>query len=152
MNIKNLEISNVSDENRRGFIEKKLFEFNQAQSQTVIDCDRLKTDKITFIEVYAEVEPQLLIGGLIAFIDWGRWLQIDTIWINKKYRRQGIGRYLVESAEAKAKKQGIKRAKLCTFDFQALPFYQKLNYTIYGKLEDFPEGHTLYYLRKNLLN
>ncbi len=152
MNINNLEISNISDENRRVFIEKKLFEFNQNQSQSVINCDCLKTDKTTFIEVYAENEQQLLIGGLIAFIDWGRWLQIDTIWIEENYRKQGLGRYLVEFAEEKAKKQGIKRAKLCTFDFQALPFYQKLNYTIYGELEDFPEGHTLYYLKKILLD
>lgn len=150
MSINNLEISHVSDENRRILIEKKLFEFNQAQSQSVINCDRLKTDETTFIEVYAENEQQLLIGGLISFLDWGQWLQIDTIWINENYRRQGIGGYLLKSAEEKAKTQGIKRAKLCTFDFQALSFYQKNNYTIYGELKDFPEGHTLYYLKKAL--
>ena len=131
-------------------IEKKLFEFNQAQSKQVVECDRGKTDPPTFIEIYAEVKPQKLVGGLIGYIDWGWWLYIDTIWVDADYRKKGIGHYLVTSAEQKAKNKGIKRAKLCTFDFQALLFYEKLGYTVYGKLEDFPEGHTLYYLKKLL--
>ena len=112
---------NNSDE-KRNLIEKKLFEFNQAQSKQVIECDRLKTEPPTFIEIYAEVKPQKLVGGLISYIDWGQWLYIDTIWVDADYRKQGIGEYLVTSVEQKAKNQGIKRARLCTFDFQALPF------------------------------
>ena len=32
--------------------------------------------------------------------------------------------------------------------FQALPFYQKYGYQVWGQLDDFPPGHTHYYLRK----
>lgn len=146
----NLIFSDTNNEKKRKFIEHKLFEFNQAQSKQVVECDRLQPDSPTFIEIYAEVELQKIIGGLISYIDWGRWLYIDIIWVDADYRNQGIGKYLVISAEQKAKNNAVKRVRLCTFDFQALPFYQKLGYTIYGQLEDFPEGHTLYYLRKNL--
>ena len=147
-----ISFDDANSEERRELITKKLFEFNQAQSNKVVECDRLKTDTLTLIEIYAEVKPQKLVGGLISYIDWGRWLYIDTIWVDADYRNKGIGQYLVTSAEQKAKDKGIKRARLCTFDFQALPFYEKLGYTVYGKLEDFPEGHTLYYLKKILLN
>ena len=147
-----ITFNNTNCEERRELITNKLFEFNQAQSKQVVKCDRLKTDTPTFIEIYAEVKPQKLVGGLISYIDWGQWLYIDTIWVDPDYRKKGIGQYLIISAEQKAKNKGIKRARLCTFDFQALLFYKKLGYTVYGKLEDFPEGHTLYYLKKILLN
>jgi hypothetical protein len=39
---------------------------------------------------------------------------------------------------------------LDTMSFQALPFYQKQGYTVFGILEDLPEGHRRYYLRKDL--
>ena len=148
----NITFNDTNSEENRELITKKLFEFNQSQSEKVVECDRLKTETPTFIEVYAEVKPQKLVGGLISYIDWGRWLYIDTIWIDADYRKQGIGEYLVTSAEQKAINQGIKRARLYTFDFQALPFYEKLGYIIYGKLEDFPEGHTIYYLKKILID
>ena len=153
--------NDANSEERRELITRKLFEFNQARSAKVIECDlaygealrdRLTTDKPTFIEVYAEVKPQKLVGGLVSYIDWGRWLYIDTIWVDADYRKRGIGEYLVTSAEQKAINKGIKRARLYTFDFQALSFYKKLGYTVYGELEDFPEGHTAYYLKKILIN
>jgi ribosomal protein S18 acetylase RimI-like enzyme len=142
--------NNVSSKERRDLISNKLIDFNKAQSPKVHQCYKLESDSPTFIEIYAEVEPDKLVGGLISYIDWGCWLYIDTIWIDTNYRKQGIGKKLVTSAEQKAKDNDIKRVRLCTFDFQALSFYQKLGYTVYGKLEDYPEGHTLYYLKKIL--
>lgn len=58
---------------------------------------------------------------------------------------------MIKSAEQKAMNKGIERARLYTFDFQALNFYNKLGYTVYGELKDFPEGHTAYYLKKVLI-
>ena len=36
--------------------------------------------------------------------------------------------------------------------FQALSFYQKLGYQIFGQLEDYPVGHTRYFLQKRALD
>ncbi|MEM9509669.1 MAG: GNAT family N-acetyltransferase, partial [Cyanobacteria bacterium P01_E01_bin.35] len=146
----NIIFNDNNSQKKRKLIKNQLFEYNQSQSEKVVECDHLKIEPPDYIEIYAEVKPQKLVGGLISYIDWGRWLYIDTIWVNANYRKKGIGQYLVTSAEQKAKNKGIKRARLCTFDFQALPFYRKLDYKVYGKLEDFPEGHTLYYLKKKL--
>ena len=143
--------NDINSKERRELVSNKLIEFNKAQSTQVTQCYESENDSPDYIEIYAEVEPQKIIGGLIAYIDWG-WLEIDLIWIEEDYRIKGIGKYLIMSAEQKALNKGIKRAKLCTFDFQALPFYEKLGYTVYGELEDFPEGHTLYYLKKCINN
>ena len=141
--------SDSSSKERRELINNKLVEFNKAQSPKVYQCYQSEKKQPNFIEIYVQNKSQELIGGLIGYIDWG-WLDIDTIWIDKVYRNKGIGTCLVQSAEQKAKKDGIKRAKLCTFDFQALAFYKKLGYIIYGKLDNYPEGHSFYYLKKDL--
>ena len=86
---------------------------------------------------------------MIGYVHWG-WLEIDIVWVDEFYRGKGIGKHLVDYAEHKALDAGAKRAKLNTFDFQAKEFYEKLGYVLYGRLEDYPEGHTLYYLRKDL--
>ena len=46
--------------------------------------------------------------------------------------------------------RGCTNAYLDTFDFQALPFYRKEGYGLYGTLEEFPPGHRRYYLSKAL--
>lgn len=149
MNQNEVYFSDYSSKERRKLISDKLVEFNKTQSPQVHQSYQSEKEQPDLIEIYAQIKSQELIGGLIGYIDWG-WLDIDTIWIDKDYRNKGIGTYLIESAEQKAKKDGIKRAKLCTFDFQALAFYKKLGYIIYGQLGDYPEGHTFYYLKKNL--
>ena len=139
--------SDSSSKERRELINNKLVEFNKAQSPKVHQCYQSE-EQPDFIEIYAQTQSQL-IGGLIGYIDWG-WLDIDVIWIDEVYRGKGIGKYLVESAEQKARGKDIRQAKLCTFDFQALEFYKKLGYIVYGKLDDYPKGHSFYYLRKDL--
>lgn len=37
------------------------------------------------------------------------------------------------------------------FSFQALPFYQKQGYEIFGTLDRFPDAHQRYFLRKTLV-
>ena len=39
---------------------------------------------------------------------------------------------------------------LSTYSFEAPRFYEKLGYEIFGRLEDFPPGHTKFYMRKSL--
>jgi hypothetical protein len=37
-----------------------------------------------------------------------------------------------------------------TLSFQALPFYEKLGYTVFSRLDDFPPGGARYALTKSL--
>lgn len=141
--------SDVANREFRKLITTKLIEFNRAKSSKLNQWYKPENDSPTSVEVYSVTKPQLVVGGLIGYVHWG-WLEIDIVWVDEFYRGKGIGKHLVDYAEHKALDTGAKRAKLNTFDFQAKEFYEKLGYVLYGRLEDYPEGHTLYYLRKDL--
>jgi N-acetylglutamate synthase-like GNAT family acetyltransferase len=70
--------------------------------------------------------------------------------IQAEYREQGYGRQLLEQLEAAAREQGAQNAYLDTFSFQALEFYQKQGYQVFGELQNFPQGNQRYYLTKEL--
>jgi ribosomal protein S18 acetylase RimI-like enzyme len=88
-----------------------------------------------------------LVGGLDGVIGW-EWLFVDNIWVDDALRRQGYGRDLLTRAERRAREHGCHSAWLETF--QALGFYQKCGYSVFGTLEDYPPGQTRYFLRKRL--
>ena len=90
-----------------------------------------------------------VVGGLLGEVYWG-WLYIDALWVSEQLRQQGYGSKLMSAAERAAAEKGCHSVYLDTFDFQALPFYQKLDYEIFGRLENFPHGHTRYFLQKAL--
>jgi ribosomal protein S18 acetylase RimI-like enzyme len=86
-------------------------------------------------------------GGLLGFTHWN-WLFISHLWLAEACRGSGVGRRLISAAEAEAVARGCAHAHCDTFEFQALPFYRKIGYTVFGKLEDYPPGFTRYYLQK----
>jgi GNAT superfamily N-acetyltransferase len=89
-----------------------------------------------------------VVGGLLGNTNWG-WLFIRQFWIAEGFRGSGVGRSLIKAAEGEAAKRGCRAAHCDTFDFQALPFYQKLGYEVFGQLDDYPPGHTRFFLRKH---
>jgi GNAT superfamily N-acetyltransferase len=86
-------------------------------------------------------------GGLCGYTHWD-WLFISHLWVVEALRGQGYGTELVTRAEREGARRGCRRAYLDTFDFQALGFYQKRGYEVFGLLEDFPAGHRRYFLQK----
>ena len=47
-------------------------------------------------------------------------------------------------------RRGCFAATLETHSYEALGFYQKRGYEVFGMLEDYPPGHSKYFLRKRL--
>jgi GNAT superfamily N-acetyltransferase len=90
-----------------------------------------------------------LIGGLVGDTAWD-WLYISIFWVDERERSHGLGSQILARAEEIALQRGCKNANLETHDFQSLGFYQKRGYVIFGTLDDYPEGHIKYYLRKSL--
>jgi GNAT superfamily N-acetyltransferase len=95
-------------------------------------------------------EQSTIIGGLLADLAWN-WLYISIFWVAEHKRSLGLGTRIFSMTEGIAVRRGCKRANLETHDFQSLSFYQKRGYIIFGQLENFPEGHTKYFLWKNLI-
>jgi GNAT superfamily N-acetyltransferase len=90
-----------------------------------------------------------VIGGMTGYT-WAQWLFIELLVLPDSMRGKGLGTRLMKMAEAEAIRRGCVGVWLDTHSFQARPFYEKLGYSVFGVLEDFPPGHTRYYLRKSL--
>jgi ribosomal protein S18 acetylase RimI-like enzyme len=90
-----------------------------------------------------------IIGGLLGGTYWG-WLYIRILWVDEKYRHQGIGKKLLAEAEQEAEKRGCKYAHVDTMSFQAPKFYKKLHYKVIGIVKNIPEGQKKYHLVKKL--
>jgi ribosomal protein S18 acetylase RimI-like enzyme len=90
-----------------------------------------------------------VVGGLIGKTLWG-WLEIANLWVDSHLRGLGFGTKLMQAAELEAISRNCHAVMLDTFSFQALDFYHKLDYVIFGKLDNFPHGNIRYFLRKSL--
>jgi GNAT superfamily N-acetyltransferase len=90
-----------------------------------------------------------IVGGVTGS-SWMGWLYVEVLWIADKFRGQGLGISLMKRAEAEARKRGVRNVYLNSFSFQAPGFYKKLGYREFGRLKNFPPGHTRIWMKKAL--
>jgi GNAT superfamily N-acetyltransferase len=101
------------------------------------------------VHLIARDEHGVVRGGLLGRQLWG-WLYVEILWVDEEARGRGLGTRLLTQAEQEAREAGCTRVLLDTFEFQAPAFYQRMGYSVFGVLEDFPPGYRRYYLRKEL--
>lgn len=95
-----------------------------------------------------EVEGYL--GGVFAK-QIGNRMHISLLAVEESVRGRKIGSQLLIQVEVYARKQKCHYLTVNTQDFQAVSFYQKHQFSIFGQLEDCPfEGTTKFYLKKRL--
>ena len=90
-----------------------------------------------------------LIGGLWAWSLWGS-LYIAMVFVPEPLRGTGIGTSLLRQAEQEAMRRGCREMWLDTYAFQARSFYEKLGFTIFGRLDGPAPIFPRFYLRKAL--
>jgi GNAT superfamily N-acetyltransferase len=105
----------------------------------------------TPLHIFVRDEEGHFQGGLLGGTYWG-WLVIEILWLDERVRGKGYGRALVTMAENIAITRGCHSVHLDTMSFQALDFYLKLGYTVFGRLDDRPKGHSRIFLKKSLDN
>ncbi|GAC1685159.1 MAG: GNAT family N-acetyltransferase [Gemmatimonadaceae bacterium] len=103
----------------------------------------------TPIGVFVRDEQGRVVGGLLGTAKW-RWLYVSKLWLPESRRGRGEGARLMAAAECWARERDCLGIFLDTFEYQALPFYQKLGFDLYGTLEGYPPGYRQFYLRKLL--
>ena len=91
-----------------------------------------------------------LIGGCLSVIYCWKIMYIEILWIDEAYRRHGLGTRLLKEMERISAEHDCSLIHLDTFDFQAKDFYIKHGFEVFGVLENCPENHCRYYLKKNL--
>ena len=100
------------------------------------------------VAVFIREDGELL-GGISGVLNWN-WLQISLLWVDDSLRGSGSGKRLMETIESLARERGCEYAHVDTFSFQARAFYESLDYEVFAELEDYPPGHSRFYLRKIL--
>ena len=107
------------------------------------------SDPLRELMIAAYDENNLLMGGIKGHTHRG-WLYVGWLWVSDKNRKTGLGSQLMKLAEQEAKNRGCHSSYLNTYSFQALEFYKKHGYEVFGELNDFPKGHRRIFLKKNL--
>jgi GNAT superfamily N-acetyltransferase len=90
-----------------------------------------------------------VLGGVLARTALGL-LFINLVFLPEQARAGGIGRRMIQAVEAEAVRRGCRAATLCTINFQAPGFYEKLGYEEFGRVECDPLGTSRVFMRKQL--
>jgi ribosomal protein S18 acetylase RimI-like enzyme len=88
--------------------------------------------------VFARQDGQL-IGGCCGST-WGGTCELNSLWVDERYRRRGLGGRLLAVAEDEAVARGCHQVVLFTYQFQAPGFYEQRGYHIVGRVDDYPMG------------
>jgi GNAT superfamily N-acetyltransferase len=89
-------------------------------------------------------------GGIIGEL-FGGWLHISLLWVDEQLRDRRLGSQLLQRLEHESVRLGCRHAHVDTFSFEARPFYEKRGYVLFATLDDYPEGHRKYFLKKALV-
>lgn len=90
-----------------------------------------------------------VIGGLWGKTSYG-WLFVRLLFVPESLRGQDVGSELMSRAESEALARGCHSAWLDTFEFQARGFYERLGYSCFAELGDYPPGFSRYFMKKVL--
>ena len=131
-----------SDSKESELIIDKLVEYNLSQ------VEKTQVESFIWINRVIKNDNGEVIAGINSKMYCWNCLYIDSLYVDDKYRNNGLGRKLLEEVEIIAKEKGCKLIHLDTFDFQAKDFYLKQGYEIFGILDECPENHKRYYMKK----
>ncbi len=131
----------------RQAILEPLLAFNQQRSGVAYTSNPLAV-LLTYPDAAAP-DTAASIGGLWGSTGFGH-LHIDVLFVPETLRGRGIGGEIIRSAENEAVRRGCHGAWLDTFSFQARGFYERLGYTVFGSIDDYPTGHSRFFLKKAL--
>lgn len=136
----NIEKCSKQEQN---FIINKLVEYNLLQVES--------KQQHNFIDLSRKlIDNGKIIAGIIARMYCWNIVYIDSLWVDSNFRGKKIGSLLLEEIENISRSMGASLIHLDTFDFQAKNFYIKHGYKIFGVLQNCPESHCRYYMKKNI--
>ncbi|MCP4412292.1 MAG: GNAT family N-acetyltransferase [Gammaproteobacteria bacterium] len=138
-----IEITEKADKNDLATISKGLQSYNRKTIGKQTDGEVLN------FAVFARDDDGVIIGGVRAVAFWN-WLTIELLWLKDENRGLGLGTQLMEEAEKYAMENNYYLSIVETASFQAHDFYEKLGYSVFAELDDFPKGYKNYYMKKVL--
>ena len=126
-------------------IEKLVYDYYFSLVPKVFDIE----EEETVCKKIMDKEGNIIAGCTGYIFPWGA-MYIDDMWVDEKYRRQGLGSQAFQAVEKVAEEKGCHLIWLGTWDFQAKPYYIKHGYTVFSTKKDCPKGHEDYELYKRI--
>ena len=106
-------------------------------------------EEFSDVHLAAYTSDWILRGCLVLTPKGDKTLKMRQVAVDEAFQKTGVGRQLVEASEVFARRNGFDVMELNARD-TAVPFYEKLNYTIVG--EQFEEvGIAHFKMMKNLM-
>ncbi|MBH5316842.1 GNAT family N-acetyltransferase [Paenibacillus sp. GSMTC-2017] len=137
-----LYISNEINSDDKATVRNKLIAFNMKNFPEHLN------GRYQEINLFLKNEAGEVFGGIVGEICWN-WIEIHYFFVDEQYRKYGYGKRLLVEAERIAKEKNCDFIKLDTLSFQAIDFYKRQGYEVYGTIEN-AGGHTHYYLKKDI--
>ncbi|QRG66721.1 GNAT family N-acetyltransferase [Brevibacillus choshinensis] len=137
-----LSISNESTPSDKAYVRQKMYEFNSAHFPAELK------GRYQEVNLFVKDAEGQLFGGILTEIAWN-WMEVHYLYVSEELRKAGYGSKLMAEAERIARENKCDFIKLDTLSFQALEFYRRLGFEVYGQIEN-AGGFTHYYLKKNL--
>ncbi|MGH1364544.1 MAG: GNAT family N-acetyltransferase [Calditrichia bacterium] len=110
------------------------------------------SDRLTFVAL----DGNTFIGCSSGLVykngdNYSGWFFLTDLFVEKKYRSQGLGTDLLKTLEEQAIVIGVKNIWLWTSGFEALKFYRRHGYYEFIEMESwYSDGSSRVGLRKNL--
>ena len=90
------------------------------------------------------------IVGAAAGYTWAGISELKQMWVDKAYRGRGYARKLLGAFVEEARRRGVGRVWVASYDFQAPGMYERAGFKRMAEFEGWPEGHVNVILCKKL--
>ena len=135
-------IIRASNEEESELIVDKIVEYNLSKVPIIQESSFIWINRV-IADTYGDI-----IAGINSKMYCWNCLYIDVLWFKEEYRKEGLGSKILNEIEKVAKDKGCYLIHLDTFDFQAKDFYLKHGYDIFGILDECPQKHKRYFMKK----
>ncbi|AVP64546.1 GNAT family N-acetyltransferase [Clostridium sporogenes] len=140
----NYIIRESSSEKEADLIVDRIVEYNLSKVHGKQEVPLLSINR-----VIEDTNGEIIAGILSKMYCWNC-IYIDALWVKEEYRKDKLGTKLLKEIEKIAKEKDCHLIHLDTFDFQAKDFYIKHGYEIFGVLDQCPENHKRYFMKKSI--
>lgn len=124
-----------------GFLAERIYEYNSRATGYF--------DGESFGATQKDGTGNIVAG--IAGYTWGGCCYVSHLWVTEGLRGNGVGRALLEAAEANAISKGCSVALLSSHSFQSPGFYERMGYEERAVVNDHPVGYSNTYYAKRLV-
>ena len=126
-----IEIGDADRPDLSAFLDERIYEFNS--NATGLSDGALLNASISD-------EAGRLVAGVSGHT-WGGCCTIVLLWVHESIRGTGVGRALMQAAEAEAIRRHCHQIVLTTHSFQAPGFYERLGFRRLATVPNNPIGH-----------